>query len=1087
MKSEELLYSLDYVGEDLLGAAEQTVLARKKRPWLRTAVAAVLVLAIGAGGFLLLKHGMATSQPVPGAETDSESPPVSETQPVGVPLPMLTVGDSWKDRGAWTYDDPKTSLKVNQWTLETGVERLTVYACEGAAAAPEGLLRYDEAQILLRQAEAKELLGAKTISAPVSESTDYNGGRFVTVTQETDLGTLTADSSGRVRILFNEDHVIASRVEVKLDFAAGTTEAQMAAAYRDFYMADCGKQVEALLGLPECQAPVCEDWSSVSSAFRVYLLYPVREAPAEQLKSRFFEAVSLLTIDGRHVEGLEWTQLPAAGSVCQDPEQFAALDAYPILSVQMAKQAAMAGQYYSSRGLNRTLTEADLSLGELVYLPAAEHSLLLPFYRFWVPEPRIADQEAFLDCVSVLVPAVEPAYLTDFPTAKEDPAEAEDARIRGLLTSQTVWHCATGRTSREFRFTDDGSFAFSLHNDGWDYAQEGSWEVENAVLRLRCASGSTAEYAVELCTRECLTLTVQSRQGVDFTQAGEQFTYRPLPVFDVELPSEISPDSSTSPADPALTAEIEALFAEEQSWYCRALTSEYAGPEDADLGLLFYAGLPKADNHLSEAEYAALEGRVSQAALEDTSCDRLPAAEVDRVLTQLFGLDRAALAAARQADPAALLGADHIYLSEFDCYYHFHGDTNLLPVNVQSVEQVRDCVLVYYCTAESLARQDPADQWIVCLRKEDGDWRIVYNLPVSRFLTEDEPLSPETDPTEPEPNGDEPEAAAEPDFNGFLTCFLQQGIPALEPETAEESELVSFVHIYAKLHQREALTYRTEGDEVWETMSLVDANRILRELTGRSLSPAEGTNFMLIASANSSQGSSPTEETDYTALQGYNYTQQASYHDGLFWWPAADGELYLSFAVCTFAGQRTDDDGQAVWEGSFQVYTVDPDVLPEPDWDALLKLNEYEVEMGLVETGVVTRCVEGDFLARSLEDGGLQLIRYAVRDEVAFARGSDAQPNPHGMPDGDTSDYRYSLFAPDFAEALVGQAVPLRVGLPPISTEVTGLTEGQALKVWTAAAVTKRADGTETTWYLVCTEEKELGWVPAETLTPPAQ
>ena len=45
MKSEELLYSLDYVGEDLLGAAEQTVLARKKRPWLRTAVAAVLSVA----------------------------------------------------------------------------------------------------------------------------------------------------------------------------------------------------------------------------------------------------------------------------------------------------------------------------------------------------------------------------------------------------------------------------------------------------------------------------------------------------------------------------------------------------------------------------------------------------------------------------------------------------------------------------------------------------------------------------------------------------------------------------------------------------------------------------------------------------------------------------------------------------------------------------------------------------------------------------------------------------------------------------------------------------------------------------------
>ena len=65
MKSEELLFSMEHVGSDLLAAAEQTVLVRKHTSWIKTAAAAVLALAVGVGGFLLLKNLHANNDPVP--------------------------------------------------------------------------------------------------------------------------------------------------------------------------------------------------------------------------------------------------------------------------------------------------------------------------------------------------------------------------------------------------------------------------------------------------------------------------------------------------------------------------------------------------------------------------------------------------------------------------------------------------------------------------------------------------------------------------------------------------------------------------------------------------------------------------------------------------------------------------------------------------------------------------------------------------------------------------------------------------------------------------------------------------------------
>ena len=102
MKAEELLQSLDHVGEDLLAEAEQNVLVRRRRPWLKGAAAVVLVLALGAGGFLLLRDRLGRQSPMAGSD-----PPATVTMPdigPGEELPALTVGDSFTGVFTLTVD-----------------------------------------------------------------------------------------------------------------------------------------------------------------------------------------------------------------------------------------------------------------------------------------------------------------------------------------------------------------------------------------------------------------------------------------------------------------------------------------------------------------------------------------------------------------------------------------------------------------------------------------------------------------------------------------------------------------------------------------------------------------------------------------------------------------------------------------------------------------------------------------------------------------------------------------------------------------------------------------------------------------------
>lgn len=210
--------------------------------------------------------------------------------------------------------------------------------------------------------------------------------------------------------------------------------------------------------------------------------------------------------------------------------------------------------------------------------------------------------------------------------------------------------------------------------------------------------------------------------------------------------------------------------------------------------------------------------------------------------------------------------------------------------------------------------------------------RSETGLRLLEYAKQDLAPEPVTDPepeTNPVPDGPEPSYDLDPvQLNALLTAFAEQGITDSDTELAGEYELAQFAHIWTKLHNYDAISWQTEDGESWETLTLEQVNEALTRLLGKTLSPAEGT--------------------DYTAQRGDNYAQHESYHDGCFWWPAADGDMHLDFAV------YNDRDYYLAGKGSeeleLSLLRIVPELWPEWEQTALTELNMASIQP-LLEAG----------------------------------------------------------------------------------------------------------------------------------------
>lgn len=152
----------------------------------------------------------------------------------------------------------------------------------------------------------------------------------------------------------------------------------------------------------------------------------------------------------------------------------------------------------------------------------------------------------------------------------------------------------------------------------------------------------------------------------------------------------------------------------EADWYPRALTSYYDSPAGIDLFQLFYNGIPGADNSITPEEQAFLEKEGTYEPEFDLV--RIPGAEMNRVLTEYFGIIMASTTRTGLYN--------FTYNPDTDCYYHSHTDTNLGFRTVYDVEELTAGRWRVLYTEEYKGKAEVILLW------RDEKWQIVSHLPI---------------------------------------------------------------------------------------------------------------------------------------------------------------------------------------------------------------------------------------------------------------------------------------------------------------------------------------------------------------------
>ena len=440
MKPEEILYSIEHVGDDLIGAAEQTVVARKHRPWLGIAAAAVLVMAVvgGAVGLFLHNRSVNAGNAGPGSTENREQDLYSN-------LPLLTVGGNYKGESDCVSSEEQLRRLLSEnaaWREVVKSGKLPVYVNEAIPEDSDVMTYYSQAQLAERLQRAAELCGLTITDEPVftycrelaMAAIPGEDEPVCRASVQTDQGTLVATGDGSISFRYNEDKVY-------------TVPAEEDGSVEQIVRAMLGRL--GFLNPEEYILTQVQIRHPYMSNFGYYSVAQKCQDPDAQFYSAQFSDLKLLTVDGKRLYGFCSTLFAAEntdknGSLGYwTPDSLKLFASYPVISPEKAQDLLFSGQFLLNREVKDLSLDQDLSeYMELVYLTGTGNRILLPFYRFWVQHLSLDDLlDGQYEYLAVYVPAVRQEYLSDWPSEVKDPdptepvSESTDVQETELVTT----------------------------------------------------------------------------------------------------------------------------------------------------------------------------------------------------------------------------------------------------------------------------------------------------------------------------------------------------------------------------------------------------------------------------------------------------------------------------------------------------------------------------------------------------------------------------------------------------------------------------------------------------------------------------
>lgn len=439
MKAEELFYSMEHVGEDLLAATEQTVRVRQPHPWRNAALAAGAVLVVGLAGFVLWRQlggnpepaGPQSTVTMPGLVNSTEATEPRETVIPREPetLRRYAVGNACLAQSTLLLQDPRAWLGAAPEDLMQGVDTLPIYEnpCRPEAEGSDFTRSRDLLEQMLRQA-------AQNLNTELTGEIQFRGvgqeeGSYREAGAQVNLGELTVTAGGQVTLVYDNRH----RYTAPLPADAG--EAALGEAFLE--------HLKGILGAARWQPMPGGQHAVLSDGWEYLEAYPLTEDSRDQVSAYALERIRLLhqgnilrgvilpgpllpqshllpTLCAQADCGME---LPPDAIITHTGEAFGPclteLAYYPVITPETARELAASGQYFtdgreSPYPLDDGYPAMDwLDSWDLAYLENPDTGILLPFYRFLVPMGT--DEAGYTGCGFNYVPAIDGAFLEDYP------------------------------------------------------------------------------------------------------------------------------------------------------------------------------------------------------------------------------------------------------------------------------------------------------------------------------------------------------------------------------------------------------------------------------------------------------------------------------------------------------------------------------------------------------------------------------------------------------------------------------------------------------------------------------------------------
>ena len=250
-----------------------------------------------------------------------------------------------------------------------------------------------------------------------------------------------------------------------------------------------------------------------------------------------------------------------------------------------------------------------------------------------------------------------------------------------------------------------------------------SWSKQN-----QNAAQAAADSEEDLATTEALpdspeelnagTEKPDESETVPATEApAESVTTEPTEQQTTEPEATEPPDTLSKKEKEALKEELSELFSM-GSWYTRAVYNRFSDPRRVDCYTMFYDGFPDVKYFENDEQREQMLKLYPWMAESHTSTFRYPAAEMDKVLKQCFGLG---------LDEIDQRNLNFFYAPETDSYYHEHGDCVAFSLDIDDVRVLEDGRVLFTYTADDI--YDAGIPWTVALQPTEDGYHILSNLP----------------------------------------------------------------------------------------------------------------------------------------------------------------------------------------------------------------------------------------------------------------------------------------------------------------------------------------------------------------------